>query len=186
MHYWCSRPSWWPTSRSKATTDSTATRWGPALANRVRLPSGSSSARSGDVVMESTAQYWRPVWETLELHWKPKRRTWGRREPDLRHAPSRTSAVESRSGRPQEGFSRRGTCVHRSPRGISAAREAHARRIARETRSTDLPRSLAWVSIPRSRSSRPRRFYSEDEPSHTTAFLTRHIQAVLIALRNRL
>ncbi len=28
-----------------------------------------------EVVMESTAQYWRPVWETLELHWRPKRRT---------------------------------------------------------------------------------------------------------------
>jgi len=28
-----------------------------------------------EVVMESTAQYWRPVWETLERHWRPKRRT---------------------------------------------------------------------------------------------------------------
>jgi transposase len=28
-----------------------------------------------EVVMESTAQYWRPVWEALELHWKPKCRT---------------------------------------------------------------------------------------------------------------
>ena len=28
-----------------------------------------------EVVMESTAQYWRPVWETLERYWKPKRRT---------------------------------------------------------------------------------------------------------------
>jgi transposase len=27
------------------------------------------------VVMESTAQYWRPVWETLERHWAPTRRT---------------------------------------------------------------------------------------------------------------
>src|ERR1700694_1164803 len=27
-----------------------------------------------EVVMESTAQYWRPVWEALELHWRPKRR----------------------------------------------------------------------------------------------------------------
>jgi len=25
--------------------------------------------------MESTAQYWRPVWEALELDWRPKRRT---------------------------------------------------------------------------------------------------------------
>jgi len=27
-----------------------------------------------EVVMESTAPYWRPVWEALELHWKPQRR----------------------------------------------------------------------------------------------------------------
>lgn len=27
-----------------------------------------------EVVMESTAQYWRPVWEALELHWRPNRR----------------------------------------------------------------------------------------------------------------
>ena len=26
-----------------------------------------------EVVMESTAQYWKPVWETLERHWKPLR-----------------------------------------------------------------------------------------------------------------
>jgi transposase len=26
-----------------------------------------------EVVMESTAQYWRPVWEALERHWKPLR-----------------------------------------------------------------------------------------------------------------
>jgi transposase len=28
-----------------------------------------------EVVMESTAQYWRPVWEALEQHWRPQRRT---------------------------------------------------------------------------------------------------------------
>jgi len=28
-----------------------------------------------EVVMESTAQYWRPVWEALELHWRPQRRS---------------------------------------------------------------------------------------------------------------
>ena len=28
-----------------------------------------------EVVMESTAQYWRPVWEALELHWRPQCRT---------------------------------------------------------------------------------------------------------------
>jgi len=28
-----------------------------------------------EVVMESTAQYWRPVWEALERAWTPIRRT---------------------------------------------------------------------------------------------------------------
>jgi hypothetical protein len=28
-----------------------------------------------EVVMESTAQYWRPVWDTLEQNWAPPRRT---------------------------------------------------------------------------------------------------------------
>ena len=27
-----------------------------------------------EVVMESTAQYWKPVWETLERYWQPVRR----------------------------------------------------------------------------------------------------------------
>jgi hypothetical protein len=28
-----------------------------------------------EVVMESTAQYWRPVWDALERYWQPRRRT---------------------------------------------------------------------------------------------------------------
>ena len=27
-----------------------------------------------EVVMESTAQYWRPVWDALERYWQPRRR----------------------------------------------------------------------------------------------------------------
>lgn len=34
-----------------------------------------------EVVMESTAQYWRPVWEALERYWKPRRRTQARATP---------------------------------------------------------------------------------------------------------
>src|SRR5512139_3742170 len=30
-----------------------------------------------EVVMESTAQYWRPLWDTLEQHWAPRRRMAG-------------------------------------------------------------------------------------------------------------
>ena len=31
--------------------------------------------RVEEVVMESTAQYWRPVWEALERYWQPRSRT---------------------------------------------------------------------------------------------------------------
>jgi hypothetical protein len=34
-----------------------------------------------EVVMESTAQYWRPVWEALERYWTPRRRTHERATP---------------------------------------------------------------------------------------------------------
>src|SRR5216117_1529009 len=27
--------------------------------------------KAEEIVMESTAQYWKPVWETLERYWKP-------------------------------------------------------------------------------------------------------------------
>src|ERR1700758_710017 len=44
-----------------------------------------------EVVMESTAQYWKPVWETLERYWKPlrqKREGPGRRSGTLHLAQS--------------------------------------------------------------------------------------------------
>ena len=57
-----------------------------------------------EVVMESTAQYWRPVWEALEQHWRPRRRDARRRAAPRGHTPSRASAIESWPRRPQEGL----------------------------------------------------------------------------------
>ena len=37
-----------------------------------------------EVVMESTAQYWRPVWEALEQDWRPVRRTRAGATPHVR------------------------------------------------------------------------------------------------------
>ncbi len=37
-----------------------------------------------EVVMESTAQYWRPVWEALERRWQPRRRRGRRSRADVR------------------------------------------------------------------------------------------------------
>ncbi len=50
--------------------------------------------RVGEVVMESTAQYWRPVWETLERYWKPllqKREGAGRRSGTLHLAQAQSN-----------------------------------------------------------------------------------------------
>jgi hypothetical protein len=40
-----------------------------------------------EVVMESTAQYWKPVWEALERYWKPtcEKRGGGRRKSGKLH-----------------------------------------------------------------------------------------------------
>src|SRR5437588_7077805 len=47
-----------------------------------------------EVVMESTAQYWKPVWEALERHWKParqKREGAGRRSGTLHLAQAQSN-----------------------------------------------------------------------------------------------
>ena len=58
-----------------------------------------------EVVMESTAQYWRPVWETLERYWKPdcpKRQGANSTSGTLHLA----QAQSNRSARAQEGLPR--------------------------------------------------------------------------------
>ena len=43
-----------------------------------------------EVVIESTAQYWRPVWEALQRDWKPKRQTRTDASPSAAHCTSHT------------------------------------------------------------------------------------------------
>jgi hypothetical protein len=57
-----------------------------------------------EVVMESTAQYWKPVWGTLERYWKPICQTTGRGTRHFGKTTSCAGAVEPRATRPQEGF----------------------------------------------------------------------------------
>ena len=57
-----------------------------------------------EVVMESTAQYWRPVWDALERDWQPTQRRRVRRRADHRRAASRAGAVESWPARPEARF----------------------------------------------------------------------------------
>src|SRR6476661_9166181 len=55
-----------------------------------------------EVVMESTAQYWKPVWEALERYWKPireKREGAGRRSGTLHFS---AGAIEPRAAGTQE------------------------------------------------------------------------------------
>jgi transposase len=46
-------------------------RWGTSPAQLRLLAAWLIEQQVQEVVMESTAQYWRPVWEALERHWKP-------------------------------------------------------------------------------------------------------------------
>jgi Transposase len=56
-----------------------------------------------EVVMESTAQYWKPVWETLERYWKPireKREGAGQRSGTLHLAQAESN--RARRGRKKD------------------------------------------------------------------------------------
>jgi transposase len=57
-----------------------------------------------EVVMESTAQYWRPVWEALERHWQPGRRA--RPAGAMSGVASGAASVEERTTRPEAGLPR--------------------------------------------------------------------------------
>src|SRR5437762_6634486 len=64
-------PWWCPTSKSRA---STSLRSGCLALEQLRLLAGwLLEQEAEEVVMESTAQYWKPVWEALERDWKPVR-----------------------------------------------------------------------------------------------------------------
>src|SRR5262245_24320381 len=53
-----------------------------------------------EVVMESTAQYWKPVWEALERYWKPIREGAGRRAGTLHLAQAQSN--RGRRGRKRD------------------------------------------------------------------------------------
>jgi transposase len=59
--------------------------------------------KAEEVVMESTAQYWKPVWEALERYWKPKceKREGGRRKSGTLHL-ARALSNRGRRGRKKD------------------------------------------------------------------------------------
>ena len=60
-----------------------------------------------EVVMESTAQYWRPVWEALERDWQSIRQQREAAGADRGSAAPGPGAIESRRSRAEERFSGR-------------------------------------------------------------------------------
>jgi len=68
------------------------------------LAAGLLEQEAEEVVMESTAQYWKPVWE----RWKGIGSRYARsekRKAEVRNVASGSSAIEPRTSGAQEGFS---------------------------------------------------------------------------------
>jgi hypothetical protein len=61
-----------------------------------------SEQEAEEVVMESTAQYWKPVWEALERHWKP---VWEKREGAKRKSGT-LHLAQAQSNRGRQGRKR--------------------------------------------------------------------------------
>ena len=59
-----------------------------------------------EVVMESTAQYWKPVWGALEQYWKPARQKREGGRPDVRYAAPVPSQEQPRAAWAKERFRR--------------------------------------------------------------------------------
>ena len=84
-----------------------------------------------EVVMESTAQYWRPVWEALERYWTPRRQARPGDEPTAgRRCGKRWSSTGGRSAWPAwTPRACRARCI--SPRRNRIGAPVGGRRISR-------------------------------------------------------
>ena len=63
----------YPTWKSKASTSLSGGCLAAAQTNCESLAAWLLEREVEEAVMESTAQYWKPVWEALERYWKPLR-----------------------------------------------------------------------------------------------------------------
>ena len=67
---------WWSRTWRSRVSISLNGGWSARVpTNCARWPTWLVEQEVEEVVMESTAQYWRPVWEALERYWQPTRRT---------------------------------------------------------------------------------------------------------------
>src|SRR5579864_5921077 len=69
-------PWWWPMFLPKGNTILERRQFGSSPDQLRLLTEWLVEQKIQEVVMESTAQYWRPVWQTLEQHWKGECQTW--------------------------------------------------------------------------------------------------------------
>src|SRR5206468_9500364 len=81
--------------------------------------------KAEEVVMESTAQYWKPVWAALEALEAELCKA-GRGRSDIGNATSGAGAVQSRATGAQAGFSRCRTCGEAASR-TGAGAESRSR-----------------------------------------------------------
>jgi hypothetical protein len=91
-----------------------------------------------EVVMESTAQYWRPAWDALEQHWRPRRRARDGAPCLAGTLHLAQSAIESRAWGTQEGLPGCGTAGE-APRRPRADLELCAGRRATALAHRDAP-----------------------------------------------
>ena len=96
----------WLTSKSKASTSLSGGCYGSNPEQLRSLAAWLIEQEVEEVVMESTAQYWKPVWGALERYWKPMLPEARRCRPDVGNAPSGAGTIQSRAAGTQEGFSR--------------------------------------------------------------------------------
>ena len=82
-------------------------RWGTSPAQLRLLAAWLLEQHVQEVVMESTAQYWRPVWEALERFWSPICQKQEGARPHVGKVAPGAGAIEPRTPRTQERFRRR-------------------------------------------------------------------------------
>ena len=91
------------TSKSKANTNLSGECLAATPNNCARWRHGSLEQEAEEVVMESTAQYWKPVWEALERYWKPirEKREGARRKSGTLHL-AQAQSNRGRRGRKRD------------------------------------------------------------------------------------
>jgi hypothetical protein len=91
-------------------------RFGATPEQRKRMAAWLIEREAREAVMESTAQYWRPVWETLERYWQPvcRQREGAGPEAQVTETTWRRRATLRRSAGPRSKFSPTDHCRNRT------------------------------------------------------------------------